>query len=182
MAPESTVDQDGPTSTYKGEANWIPSGNLFLTARGAYVKNAFNLEPKGGRTTQVFLDSNGFQSGSSYYLATARPQKTINLDGNWFSGRHELRFGGAWRRVDDFTDFSWGGGVINLEVLDFGPGGYIMVIFRPYIQENRANYDNLYVTDTITTDRLTLNLGLRYDHTTNRSRRVTIRLTSWCRT
>ncbi len=167
VAPESTVDQDGPTRTYKGEANWIPSGNLFLTARAAYVKNEFNLEPKGGRSTQVFLDSNGFQSGSSYYLATARPQKTINLDGNWFSGRHELRFGGAWRRVDDFTDFSWGGGVINIEVPSLGPGGYIMVVYRPYIQENRANYDNLYVTDTFTTDRLTLNLGLRYDHTTN---------------
>jgi Carboxypeptidase regulatory-like domain/TonB-dependent Receptor Plug Domain len=167
VAPESTVDQDGPTRTYKGEANWIPTANLFLTARAAYVKNAFNLEPKGGRTTQVVIDANGFQSGSSYYLETERPQKTINLDANWFSGRHEVRFGGAWRRVDDFTDFSWGGGVINVEVPDFGPGGYLSVIYRPYIQENLANYNHLYVSDTLTWDRLTLNLGLRYDHTTN---------------
>jgi hypothetical protein len=167
VAPESTVDQDGPTRTYKGEVNWIPSGKLFMTGRAAYVKNAFNLEPKGGRTTQVFIDANGFQSGSSYYLATERPQKTLNLDANWFSGRHEVRFGGAWRRVDDFTDFSWGGGVLNFEVPSLGPGGYVMAIFRPYIQENFANYNHLYVSDTLTWDRVTLNAGLRYDHTSN---------------
>jgi hypothetical protein len=167
VAPESTVDQDGPTRTYKGEANWIPTGSLFLTARAAYVKNAFNLEPKGGRATQVVLDRNGLQSGSSYYLETERPQKTLNVDANWFRGRHEVRFGGAWRRVDDFTDFSWGGGVINIEVPSLGTGGYIMVVYRPYIQENAANYNHLYVTDTITSNRLTLNLGLRYDHTSN---------------
>ena len=167
VAPESTVDQDGPTKTYKGEVNWIPGNNLFVTARGAYVDAPFSLEPKGGRTTQVFIDANGFQSGSSYYLVTDRPQKTINVDANWFRGRHEVRFGGAWRRVDDVTDFSWGGGVINFEVPDLGPGGYIMAIFRPYIQENFANYNYLYANDTITWNRLTLNVGLRFDHTTN---------------
>ncbi|HEX2443352.1 MAG TPA: TonB-dependent receptor [Vicinamibacterales bacterium] len=167
VAPESTVDQDGPTKTYKGEVNWIPGNNLFVTARGAYVDSPFSLEPKGGRTTQVFIDANGLQSGSSYYLVTDRPQKTINVDANWFHGRHEVRFGGAWRRVNDFTDFSWGGGVINFEIPDLGPGGYIMAIFRPYIQENSANYNYLYANDTITWNRLTLNVGLRFDHTTN---------------
>jgi hypothetical protein len=167
VAPESTVDQDGPTKTYKGEVNWIPGNNLFITARGAYIDSPFSLEPKGGRTTQVFIDANGFQSGSSYYLVTDRPQKTINVDANWFSGRHEVRFGGAWRRVNDFTDFSWGGGVINFEVPGLGPGGYIMAIFRPYIQENFANYNYLYANDTITWNRLTLNAGLRFDNTTN---------------
>jgi hypothetical protein len=167
VAPESTVDQDGPTKTYKGEMNWIPSGNLFVTARGAYVDAPFSLEPKGGRTTQVFIDSNGLQSGSTYYLETDRPQKTINVDANWFRGRHEVRFGGAWRRVNDRTNFSWGGGVINIEVPSLGPDGYIPVIYRPFIQENVADYNHVYASDTITWDRVTLNLGLRFDHTSN---------------
>ena len=115
VAPESTVDQDGPTRTYKGEANWIPSGNLFLTARGAYVKKSSTSSRRVAGRRRSSSTATVFSPGR----ATTSPRRGPRRRSTWTEtgsadGTTPVRR--AWRRVDDFTDFSWGGGVINLEV------------------------------------------------------------------
>jgi hypothetical protein len=172
--PETTLDQDGPTKTYKGEVSYVAGTNLFLTARGAYIDAPFTLEPKGGRDTQVFLDADNVFHNSYYYLNTNRPQRTVMLDGNWFRGRHEVKFGASWRAVKDETDFNWGGGVLNVE-LDRESRLVLPVLYRPYTQNNRANYLGAYVGDTISLDRLTANVAVRLDRTTSSTLETVVR-------
>jgi hypothetical protein len=164
--PETTYVQDGPSKVFKGEANWVASNNLFFTARGAVINGPFTLEPKGGRDKQVFIDANGVTHNTNNFLDTNRPQQTIMADGSWFRGNHEIRFGASWRHVVDETELGFGNGWLNIEV-DPEAAVVLAVPFRPYVQKNAANYSALYLGDTITWDRVTANLALRYDRTTN---------------
>ena len=101
--PETTFIQNGPSKLYKGEVNYVASNSLYLTARFAHVNGPFSLTPKGGLDKQVFVDADGVYHNTNQFLDTNRPQKTLIVDGSWFRGRHELKFGGSFRRVDDQT-------------------------------------------------------------------------------
>src|SRR3954451_14548716 len=99
--PETTWIQDGPSKMYKGELDYVASSSLFLTARGAHVNGPFTLTPKGGLDNgQVFIDSDGVTHNSNLFSSNDRPQIVFNGDGNWFRGRHEVRFGAS---VRDYT-------------------------------------------------------------------------------
>ncbi|HEV3486883.1 MAG TPA: TonB-dependent receptor, partial [Vicinamibacterales bacterium] len=164
--PETTFVQDGPSKVYKGEVNHVANNNLFITARGAFVNGPFTLEPKGGRDKQVFIDANGVYHNTNQYLDTQRPQRTVLADASWFRGRHEVKFGASWRRVEDETFFGFGNGWLNIE-LDGDSGLTLAIPFRDYYQKNSGDYSSAYIGDTITWDRLTANIALRYDRTTN---------------
>ncbi|MGH9313197.1 MAG: carboxypeptidase regulatory-like domain-containing protein [Vicinamibacterales bacterium] len=164
--PEATVDQDNPSAVYKGEANLILGQSVFLTGRAAYASNEFTLEPKGGRNTQVFLDANNVFHNSFYYLETDRPQKTALVDGNWFRGRHEVKFGASLRHVKEFDASGFAGQVLNIELAP-GSNELLAVFYRPWSQLVDASYVGSYIGDTITAGRLTAHLALRYDRTVN---------------
>ena len=75
-----------------------------VTARGAQVNGPFSLTPKGGFDNgQVFVDHNGVFHNSNSFVDTDRPQVVFNGDGNWFRGRHEIKFGASARRYTDDT-------------------------------------------------------------------------------
>jgi hypothetical protein len=139
---------------------------MFFTARAAKVNGPFTLDPKGGRDQQVYIDASGVYHNTNQYLDTQRPQATVMADGTWFRGRHEIRFGGSWRHVEDETQFGFGNGWLNIEL---NPVNHLTLAipFRPYVQKNAGNYSAAFIGDTITWDRLTANLSLRYDRTTN---------------
>ena len=164
--PETTYIQNGPSKLYKGELNYTVSNSLFLAGRFAHVNGPFSLEPKGGRDKQVFVDTDGvFHNTNSYYV-TNRPQKTGIVDGNWFHGRNEVKFGGSYRRVDDQTQTGYGNGWFDFE-LDAASGLTEAIAFRPYVQNVQGNYGALYAGDTLSLNRLTLNGALRYDRATD---------------
>jgi hypothetical protein len=164
--PEATVDQDNPSAVYKGEANLILGKSVFLTGRAAWVSNEFTLEPKGGRNTQVFLDANNVFHNSFYYLETERPQRTALVDGNWFRGRHEVKFGASLRYVKE-TDVSGPAGqVLNIQLAPES-NEFLAIFYRPWSQLVDASYLGSYIGDTFTAGRLTAHLALRYDRTVN---------------
>ena len=119
-APETTWDQAGPTPLYKGQVNITAKQNLFLTVRGAYVGNGFSLTPQGGLATTGYRDPGRVRHGSYVFYETKRPDYSALADGNWFRGRHEIAFGGSWRRTkdDERQDFP-GSGADNLHAADF---------------------------------------------------------------
>jgi hypothetical protein len=165
--PETTHNQSGPTSLYKGEANVVLGNNLFLTGRYGYVDGGFQLTPQGGLDTPRYQDDAGIYRGSYTHYETVRPQWTTSFDGNFFRGNHEVKFGYSWRRADvDSSSLVPGYGGLNgiLTTHD----GYPNMIADIYVANNltatKALYQNLYVGDTISWDRLTLNLGVRWDH------------------
>jgi len=163
--PETTFVQDGPSKLFKGEITYAASNSLFLAMRAAHVNGPFSLEPKGGRDKQVFVDTDGVYHNTNEYYITDRPQKTVMVDGNWFRGRHEVKFGGSYRRVNDSTNVGFGNGWLDFE-LDTD-GTTEAVAFRPYVQHTSANYGSLYAGDTLSFNRLTLNGALRYDRATD---------------
>ena len=163
--PETTVNQSGPTTLQKGEANLVLSDNLFLTARGAYVDGGFQLTPQGGLDTPWFIDDAGVQHGSANHYETIRPQWTVAADGNYFRGRHEVKFGFGWRRADvDSTTII--PGYDGLSGIASYHDGYPNMIADVWVANNQtattARYTHAYIGDTITMDRLTLNLGARW--------------------
>ena len=159
--PETTWNQKGPTSLYKGEGNFVVGSNLFLTARYAYVDGGFSLTPQGGIDKQWSIDDAGSWRGSAPYYASVRPQWNAGADGNVFRGRHEIKFGFGWRRADvDSVSIVPGNGIVTYH------SGYPSMIaevtaWNDYLS-TKAIYTEAYLGDTITWDRLTLNLGLRW--------------------
>ncbi|HMC75987.1 MAG TPA: TonB-dependent receptor [Vicinamibacterales bacterium] len=171
--PETTWVQDGPSKMYKGEIDYIASGSLFLTARGAHVNGPFTLTPKGGLNGgQLFIDSDGVSHNSNLFTSTDRPQIVFNGDGNWFRGRHEVRFGASFRDYTDDTVTRYPGDFQDVQI---DPDGTTIAIpIRPYHQVNRAKYTSLYAGETFSLDRLTLNASLRYDRATSSVDAITV--------
>ncbi|HYT69578.1 MAG TPA: TonB-dependent receptor [Vicinamibacterales bacterium] len=171
--PETTWIQNGPSKMYKGEIDYVASSSLFLTARGAHVNGPFTLTPKGGLDNgQVFLDSDGVFHNSNLYSSNDRPQIVFNGDGNWFRGRHEVRFGTSVRNYTDDTILRYAGDFLDVEI---DPNGTTIAIpIRPYHQVNRALYTSAYVGDTLTMDRLTLNGSVRFDRATSSVDAITV--------
>ena len=161
---ETTWDQDGPTDLFKGEANFVIGSSLFLVGRGAYVKNSFTLTPKGQPGVQTYFDTSGVFHNNYLDLDTERPATTLMADGNWFRGNHEVKFGFSSRRFRDNTSLTWPGGALNIHRPSYDVTGQMLtVLFRPYESRTRGAYTGAYIGDTITWDRLTVNLALRWD-------------------
>jgi hypothetical protein len=168
----STEDQSGaggPNEMFKVEANYNIGSNLFLVARFAHVRGGFQFIPEGGVNTLTYVDAGGIQRGSSYYYLTQRPQDNVIVDGNYFKGAHEIKFGFAWRKATVNSTTSYGQ---DYESYADDPGAltqgtgypYLAVeIVPPYLQSTEAIYKNFYVGDTISLKRATINLGIRYD-------------------
>jgi hypothetical protein len=164
--PATTWNQSGPTSLYKGEGNVVVGNNLFLTGRYAYVSGGFQLTPQGGLDTPYFQDDGGVFSGSYIHYETVRPQWTTSMDGNFFRGNHEVKFGFGWRRADVDSSsivpgFDGPNGIITHH--DGYPNMYADVYVGNDLVSAKGIYTNAYVGDTITWDRLTLNVGVRWD-------------------
>jgi hypothetical protein len=169
---ETTWNQSGPTSVYKGEGNLVVGNNLFLTGRYAYVSGGFQLTPQGGLDTPYYFDDAGSFRGSYIHYETIRPQWTNSLDGNFFKGKHEVKFGFGWRKADVDSNSIVPGGPLNGGVhhpnhVITTHTGYPNMLADVYIGNQvtsaSGKYTNFYVGDTMTWDRLTLNLGLRWD-------------------
>lgn len=164
--PETTVDQSGPTSVYKGEANVVVSNNLFLTGRYAYVDGGFQLTPQGGLSTPYYQDDSGIYRGSYIHYETIRPQWSSTMDGNFFKGRHEVKFGFGWRRADVDSNSIVPGGTGPNHLITYHQG-YPNMYADVYIGNSSTSakgiYTNGYLGDTMAWDRLTLNVGLRWD-------------------
>jgi hypothetical protein len=160
--PETTFDQSGPTSVYKGEGNFVVGSNLFVTARLAHISGGFQLVPQGGLATNWFIDDTATFRGSVYQYETVRPQNNAAAEGNIFRGRHEVKFGFGWRRADtDSTTTVPGNGIVSYH--DTYPRMIAEVTAWNHSTSTRGQYTHAYVGDTLTWDRATLNVGLRWD-------------------
>ena len=162
---ETTYNQTGPTSLHKGEANFVVGNNLFITGRGAYVGGGFGLYPRGGLSTGWYTDDAGIHHGSYWQYVTDRPQKNFSADGNFFRGRHEVKFGFGYRTVDTVSSYIIPNGpnVNGIHTIFDGYPNLIADVWVGYNAGTTANYTNAYLGDTITWDRLTLNVGVRWD-------------------
>jgi len=158
---ETTWNQKGPTDLFKGEVNYTVSNSTFLTGRFAYTGGGFSLEPIGGRDVQTYVDDDGVFHGSYLFYNTDRPQLNAQLEGNHFRGGHEFKFGFGWRKSSVESQSGWPGGARTYH--DGYPSLYTYVI-RDWAAAGQTTYWNGFIGDQISLNRLTLNLGLRWDY------------------
>jgi Carboxypeptidase regulatory-like domain/TonB-dependent Receptor Plug Domain len=171
--PETTFIQNGPSKMYKAEVSGTIGNALFLTARGAHVNGPFTLTPKGGFDNgQVFVDSDGIYHNSNVFTTNDRPQVVFNGDGNWFRGKHEVRFGASARHYTDDQTIRYPGEFLDIQLN--AAGTTLAIPIRPYHQINKAMYTSLYAGDTLSLDRLTLNGSLRFDRATSSVDAITV--------
>jgi hypothetical protein len=157
---ETTFNQSGPTDMYKGEMNYSLSNSTFLTGRFAYTGGGFSLEPIGGRSTQAYRDDAGIWHGSFQFYNTERPQLNFNLEGNHFRGAHEFKFGFGWRKASVESQSGWPTGVYTSHT---GYPDMYSTIVRDWAAAGNTVYFSGYVGDQIAMDRMTVNLGVRWD-------------------
>jgi hypothetical protein len=161
---ETTWNQSGPTKIYKGEVNLVAGSNLFLTGRGAHASMGFTLDPIGGRTIRPYIDDAGVWHNSFPYYSSDRPQDTIIAEGNYFKGRHEVKFGFSWRKAIVESISEWPGGGYDVHV---GYPDIFVAYQRPWASGADGRYTSAYIGDTMSYDRLTFSVGARIDHATS---------------
>jgi hypothetical protein len=161
--PETTVDQGGPTQVYKGEANLVVGRNLFLTGNVSHVAGGFFLTPEGGLAAAPYTDDAGVHHVTTSRYDSHRPQKAVQGDGSYFRGHHEIKFGFGWRKADvDSSSTVPGPNKVFTTWLGY-PLMEADIVAYGHTTSVSAKYENAFIGDTWTADKLTLNLGARWD-------------------
>jgi hypothetical protein len=156
----------GPSGFSKLEWNHIFGPSLFFNAKAAYYNQGFGLVPQGGLDGQFIVDNIRSQSrGTANERLFLRPQYSVSGEASYFAsglgGNHELRFGGGWRRVDSTSLNTYPGGGIQVR---YNPTSTRVRFYRAQNAKTTVRATSGYVSDSFTKNRLTLNLGLRFDH------------------
>ena len=160
---ETGWNQGGPTELYKVEGNYVANDSLFLTARWAHVKGGFFLTPDGGLdTNMIFADDAGIGRFSWYEYKTERPQNNMQGEANYFRGRHEIKAGFGYRQADVDSSYTVPGNAIMTYHAGYPSMIAEVTAWNQYTGVT-AKYTSGYLADTISFDRLTLNLGVRWD-------------------
>jgi hypothetical protein len=169
-APETTLDQTTPQDIYKVEDTYIPSPDFFLTGLWARDDGIFTLSPEGGLDHDMFRDAEGVLHGSNADFRQDAVIDQARLDTSYFfdagATHNELKFGGSWRDQENHSISIWprgkfvlAGGYLGLDDPDLA-----MVVFpRNRTVGIDSTYEAVWAQDTLTLDRWTVNLGLRYD-------------------
>jgi len=176
--PEASWDQTGDGHYIKLEDEHVFSDNFLLSLKLSYHSGWFQLSPQGGMDVQPGYDfSTGMSSGSYFYYKTDRPSYVAKLDGNYFledvlGGDHEFKFGVEYRltpvkstssNAGDVFKYYWDGEPLYAEVVRGG------------IWDYWSDRYSLYVNDTFTRGRLTLNLGLRVDRENSNNNNASVK-------
>ncbi len=171
--PQATTwDQILPQNTWKIQDSQVFSSNFFASAQYSGLNGQFNLTPEGGLTTQTFLDADGVWRNTYEFYSAPRPERQAKADASFFfntgSIGHELKAGFNYLKVGVTSTSIWpGDGSNGLAAKTFGDlfdcDVPCAVITRDGVFSAQAKYYGVFLGDTITADRLTVNVGLRYD-------------------
>jgi hypothetical protein len=165
---ESHYIQTSPHPFYKIQDEFLVSDNLFISAKASNFEGGFKLSPigpVGGIAIQD--DEEGRYLGTYYESDYIRPQKFFQLSGVAFADKlfgadHEIKFGAEykwWLRKRYRTYYTE-----KYRFRDYEAG----IPYRAYIYRNsdlNQPYDRigLFFQDSMSFNRLTVLLGLRYD-------------------
>jgi len=171
-APTATFHQDNAYTDNALHGLWkfaddrVVTSNMFLSGKYAYYNTGFILDPIGGLDQQAgrsFTLSQSF--GSVNQSLNVRPQQVANIDVNSFlagwGGSHDFKYGFGYRTTDAVSGTLWPGNMIL--ALENSPTDLRAQVFRQGYGGNRADYLDFYAGDTISMNRLTVDLGIRYD-------------------
>ena len=161
---ETTWNQGGSgKGLFTATGNWVPNSNLVITAHGTAFNSGFFLAPRGGLDAEgVYRDVNRVYHNSFVDYRSWRPQQVADVNANYFRGDHELKVGFGWRKFGIESASVWPGtGQLSIHLDD--EGLMLPLFFSDAIRNNEGRYLSLYASDTISMDRLTVDVGVRLD-------------------
>jgi hypothetical protein len=148
--------------------------NFFMSAKYAFYNWGYGFDSATGDDQDLSIDRVADTAkGSAQKFRFLKPWHNAALDGSYFAngmgGNHELKFGFAYRHNPNTSSASYGGNSIvaihnNDDAGD--PTSRVAQVWRNGSVKFEGNYTSLYLGDTFTKDRFTLNAGLRWDRQT----------------
>ena len=156
-----------PHGLLKFQDDRVMASNNFLSVKWATYGTGFSLSPQGGLDTQAGQSTRlGQTFGSTNLQEFHRPQWVFNADGNHFAnlggGNHDFKYGFHWRRTEAFSRNLYPGNMV--EARDNSVTDTRARAWREGAGSNRTEQWSLYLGDTISINRATIDLGVRYDH------------------
>jgi hypothetical protein len=175
---ETTWDQYQTSPYIKLEDEHIFSDNLLLNSKLAYQWMLFEALPHGDVLIPPGYDLyKRLASGSVFYNRSERPSFVAKLDGNYFvenflSGDHEFKFGFTYRYTGLWDKTDWETGSFKY----YWNGSPLFAsVSREGIWDSWGKRYSLYIKDSYTKGRWTLNLGLRMDIENSDNNDVTVK-------
>jgi hypothetical protein len=174
LTADSTVLQDSPSWVYKGEWNATLGQNAFAEFRAGQFGYNFGLVSNTDDIRYESLTSNEILGGGrDWMLKRRRNQYTGSLSyfvDNRAGGSHNFKFGGEY--LDEKGETIWNqyyrdqvihfvNGSLAGPLSATTPGG--VRLHNPSDSWSALKTTSLFVTDTWTINKLTLNLGARFD-------------------
>jgi hypothetical protein len=178
-APDLRWNQDGPGYIWKGEVEQM-FGDLYLNAKALYIDMAFYLHPYEqtlGKPLTISYYPTYYVYGALDDYGTNRINTNLNLTGSYFTeevlgGDHEIKFGMDYL-VSTVTSYDYYQG--NVYLYYYGPDDYFPTgeywegdVRRDVNVSYWMRRYSLFIQDTVTFGKLSINLGLRYDNETSR--------------
>ncbi len=178
-APDLRWDQDGPGYIWKGELEQM-FGDLYLNAKALYIDMSFFLHPYEstlGKPLSILYYPSYFVTGALDDYGTTRINTNLNLTGSYFAeevlgGDHEIKFGVDYL-VSTVSSYDYYQG--NMYLYYYGPDDYFQSgeywegdVRRDVNIKYWLRRYSLFIQDTVTFGKLSINLGLRYDNETSR--------------
>jgi hypothetical protein len=158
--------EGAPHGLLKFQDDRVMSSSNFLSLKYAYYGTGFSLTPQGGMDVQSGQSSRlGQTFGSTYLQEFLRPQWVFNADGNHFANvlgsSHDLKYGFSWRRTESFARVLYPGNMV--EARDNSVTDTRARVWREGAGTDRTEQWSVYVGDTMSKNRATIDVGLRFD-------------------
>ena len=150
----------------KVEDNHTFGTSFFMNAKYAYYGWGYGFDPRGGIDKSGGVDfTTDTAYGSSLRYRSLRPWHVVDVSGSYFTsgmgGNHELRFGFGYRAnpVHSTTRFAGNGSVAHKN----GDDDFTVLLYRDRVAFFKGTNTDVFIGDTFTRGRMTINAGVRYD-------------------
>jgi hypothetical protein len=167
LTKDSTVLQDSPSWVYKGEWNGTLTQNMFAEFRAGQFGYNFGLDSNTNGIRYEDLVTNQVVGGGRSWLNKRRRNQYTGavsyFKDNFAGGSHNFKFGGEY--LDESGNILWNQQYTDSVVhfLQNGVPNSVRLGISGTSAQNALAQTSFFVTDTWTVNRLTLNVGARFD-------------------
>ncbi|MGC4082610.1 MAG: TonB-dependent receptor [Vicinamibacterales bacterium] len=170
LATDDSFRQDYSPLLWKAEWNSILTPSTFFEIRAGAFGYDWKDTPSGSAPSYEDLNTNivaGRARDRDYKIMRSQILGSLSYLKNGWMGTHSFKVGGEWFRETQ-TAFRFAGSYNDvLQILRSGAPSEVM-LFEPAASENGLYVVGSYIQDNWkVNNRLTLNLGLRYDYYRN---------------
>jgi hypothetical protein len=167
LTGDSTVLQDSPSWVFKGEWNGTIGQNMFAEFRTGQFGYNFGLDSNTEATRYEDLVTNVVTGGGRHWLNKRRRNQYTGaisyFRDNFLGGSHNLKTGGEY--LDESGNIMWEQGYADsvIHFLRDGVPNAVRLYNSGTSSQNALATTSIFVTDTWTVNKLTLNVGARFD-------------------